>query len=72
MAAKYVTKIRTADGDKQIDYNALANLPALFTKLYVAQSTPPTETNIFWVDTSSGKSVLKYYDGAEWVATYSY
>ena len=27
MAAKYVTKIRTADGDKQIDYNALANKP---------------------------------------------
>ena len=25
--ADYVTKIRTTDGDKQIDYNALANLP---------------------------------------------
>lgn len=23
----YITKIRTIDGDKQIDYNALANLP---------------------------------------------
>lgn len=26
---RYVTKIRTADGDSQIDYNALANLPNL-------------------------------------------
>lgn len=25
--AKYVTKVRTEDGDLQIDYNALANLP---------------------------------------------
>lgn len=25
--ADYITKIRTTDGDKQIDYNALANLP---------------------------------------------
>lgn len=25
--ADYITKIRTIDGDKQIDYNALANLP---------------------------------------------
>ena len=29
--AEYVTKIRTEDGDKQIDYNALANLPKLPT-----------------------------------------
>lgn len=27
--ADYITKIRTIDGDKQIDYNALANLPDL-------------------------------------------
>ncbi|WP_050698596.1 SGNH/GDSL hydrolase family protein [Anaeromassilibacillus senegalensis] len=25
--AEYITKIRTTDGDKQVDYNALANLP---------------------------------------------
>lgn len=25
--ANYIAKIRTTDGDKQIDYNALANLP---------------------------------------------
>lgn len=29
--AQYVTKIKTVDGDKQIDYNALANLPQLDT-----------------------------------------
>ena len=27
--ADYITKIHTIDGDKQIDYNALANLPDL-------------------------------------------
>lgn len=27
--ADYITKVRTIDGDKQIDYNALANLPDL-------------------------------------------
>lgn len=26
----YIKRIRTSDGDKQIDYNALANLPATF------------------------------------------
>lgn len=29
--ADYITKIRTNEGDKQIDYNALANLPELNT-----------------------------------------
>jgi hypothetical protein len=29
--ADYISKIRTADGDKQIDYNALANLPLIVT-----------------------------------------
>lgn len=29
--AKYITKIRTEEGDLQIDYNALANLPASVT-----------------------------------------
>lgn len=29
--AQYVTKIKTVDGDKQLDYNALANLPQLDT-----------------------------------------
>lgn len=29
--ADYITRIRTEDGDKQIDYNALANLPASVT-----------------------------------------
>ena len=31
--AEFVTQIRTADGDKQIDYNALANLPKFDTGL---------------------------------------
>ena len=30
--ADYITKIRTINGDKQIDYNALANLPDLDKK----------------------------------------
>ena len=29
--SQYVTKIKTSDGDLQIDYNALANLPELNT-----------------------------------------
>lgn len=28
MAEKYITRIRTSEGDLQIDYNALANLPS--------------------------------------------
>lgn len=31
--AEYITKIRTEDGDKQIDYTALANLPSSDTSL---------------------------------------
>ena len=30
--ADYITRIRTIDGDKQIDYNSLANLPDLDQK----------------------------------------
>ena len=30
--ADYITRIRTIDGDKQIDYDALANLPDLDKK----------------------------------------
>lgn len=33
--AEYITKIRTESGDKQIDYNALANLPTSDTTLSV-------------------------------------
>lgn len=32
MSAEYINKIRTLDGDMQIDYNALANLPDLTQK----------------------------------------
>ena len=34
--SEYITKIRTDQGDKQIDYNALANLPTTDTTLSVA------------------------------------
>ncbi len=33
--AQYVTKIRTENGDLQIDYNALANLPKTDTTLKI-------------------------------------
>ncbi len=34
--ADYITKVRTTDGDKQIDYNALANLPDLDQKANIS------------------------------------
>lgn len=59
--ADYVTKVRTADGDKQIDYNALANLPDLTvyaTKTEVnAVSTDYTAT-IKSTDWSESNSVF--------------
>lgn len=42
--AEFITKIRTEDGDKQIDYNALAHLPDLSKKQDVA--TAITQSNI--------------------------
>ena len=33
MTEKFVKRIRTADGNLQIDYNALANLPIIDTEL---------------------------------------
>lgn len=51
--AAYITKIRTAEGDKQIDYNALANLPDL-SNLEVNGSIPitstPDENTTVWID----------------------
>ena len=41
--ADYITKIRTADGDKQIDYNALANLPDLTSDWKILNSVTTTE-----------------------------
>ena len=37
--ADYVTRVRTDKGDKQIDYNALANLPDLATQFNAKQNT---------------------------------
>lgn len=41
--AQYITKIRTESGDKQIDYNALANLPNLDAKANVSDLTSHTD-----------------------------
>lgn len=80
--ADYVTKIRTSSGDKQIDYNALANLPSVYTKTEIdtrieaikseispvyAGTTAPTNTNSLWIDTTPDTGGLKYYDGSAWV-----
>lgn len=32
MSSEYIKRIRTDTGDKQIDYNALANLPDIYTR----------------------------------------
>lgn len=37
--ADYVTKIRTSEGDKQIDYNALANRPSINGKVFDGNTT---------------------------------
>ena len=42
--AQYVTKIRTEQGDKQIDYNALANLPTTDTTLAVSGKAADAKT----------------------------
>lgn len=35
------------------------------SKVFESGTTAPSDTSIFWVDTSSG-SVLKYYNGTDW------
>lgn len=65
--SQYVTAIRTADGDKQIDYNALANKPNLediSTTVISAQA--PSNKKSLWVDTANS-SILKYYNGSAWI-----
>lgn len=44
----YIKKIRTKDGDKQIDYEALANLP------------PEEKDGITLVDTITGEKYIVY------------
>lgn len=36
------------------------------SKVFESGTTAPSDTSIFWVDTSSG-SVLKYYNGTDWM-----
>ena len=63
--AEYITKIRTADGDKQIDYNALANLPSIkgsLNEVELASGTIPSGT-VAWTNTETG---LTINDLREW------
>lgn len=63
--ADYITKIRTTDGDKQIDYNALANKPTLKTlgaasidsNEFTASQSIPNNSRFQTVDTG-GKRVF--------------
>ena len=34
---------------------------------FVAQTTAPSDTRVFWVDTANG-SIIKYHNGSAWVA----
>ena len=77
--ADYITAIRTAEGDKQIDYNALANLPDLSASslgvapashthtFFTAGTSAPSNTSVLWIDTNATTGGLKYYDGSAWV-----
>ena len=80
--SEYVTAIRTATGDKQIDYNALANKPtaaslgaatiedfnAALSNVApsIVSNTAPENKKALWIDTANS-SILKYYDGSSWV-----
>ena len=35
---------------------------------YIASSASPSDTTVFWVDTSGAAPVIKYYNGTAWVA----
>jgi hypothetical protein len=39
-------------------------------KVYEAGETAPENTSILWIDTAN-ESVIKYYNGTEWVPTHS-
>lgn len=51
--AEFITKIRTDEGDKQIDYSALANLPAINNNLLI-NSDFRSPINQRWKTTYSG------------------
>ena len=54
----YIKKIRTNEGDKQIDYNALANLPELqpMDMLYLTDDTTQKKYVLY---VSEGKLMMK-------------
>lgn len=62
--AEYIKKIRTASGDLQIDYTALANLPAIINNL-----TSTSTTDI--LSAAQGKVLKSLIDGKVTTATTS-
>lgn len=61
--AEYITAIRTADGDKKIDYNSLANLPKPLTLADFGITASATELNKMKGVTAT-TAELNYIDGA--------
>lgn len=37
------------------------------TEIYGLGTTPPTNTNLLWIDTTADTGGLKYYNGSSWV-----
>lgn len=74
-----IKKIRTSEGDSQIDYTALANLPSvngvtltgnvnLATSAYVVSATQPEITGNegkFWIDSANGNRMY-FNTGSAW------
>ena len=52
------TNAVTSDGI----YKAMAD-----KKIFVAGTTPPTNTNLFWIDTTAVTGGLKYHNGSAWI-----
>ena len=63
--SEYITRIRTATGDRQIDYNALANKPlkmttvSLLSESWVGANSPFSQTVVINGITSSSKIDLQ-------------
>lgn len=60
--AEFVTKIRTDEGDKQIDYNALANLPELNTMF----SNPNLLINSDFRNPVNQRGATTYQEASDW------
>lgn len=58
--ADYITKIRTQDGDKQIDYNSLANLPSDFKLLYETITTEEVKSIYTGINPSEYNEIVMY------------